>query len=479
MNNLQTERKAIYNTAAIFTDFGWIFREQPLVGYGIDALVETTKNGRPNAKFIALQIKGGEHNFHRKKECLTFYFKDSHYNYWSSINETLPLIIILEDPVSHNIYWKLFSAEESTRTSKHWKINISKSNILNVNSIETINQIIIDNTNVIPPIIEKSWLQQNTPLNEKIKFYLDKKKSELHLSIKLSNKTYKINFKYIPKSKNWNNTNEELESEDRFYFTFRNLRELIQSKINNSESDDELINLLKTIKSIIKDKGIEKVDEFLFDIINEKHNLPKFENFIEAFEHHMKLNKEDYVAKPLDQIVLFKTDNEVYEMDTYEGKTAQLKYLIEDRAYDEIYTMTNDYIWNEMYIDAGIEKSKFIPVMLNLWESYWEELFIDIKEQIGYTSHLEKQKDRSWRELNTFFKTYNDTCDIINLAYEIDEMRIYPLAVLTMMSIFNPEVCYGEYCELEFDFLNEWESICVNDDDMNSPIFHIRTSELY
>ena len=72
---------------------------------------------------------------------------------------------------------------------------------------------------------------------------------------------------------------------------------------------------------------------------------------------------------------------------------------------------------------------------------------------------------------------YNDAGDIIKLAWELDDSELYPLAVITMMNIFNPDACYQEYCELEFYNSDEWEDICVDEDEegnLNSPILFIR-----
>lgn len=82
MNQFRTERKAIYDTAKFFTEYGWIFREQPVVDLGVDALVETPINENGQIKIFALQIKGGESNFHRNKKSLSFYFSERHYHYW-------------------------------------------------------------------------------------------------------------------------------------------------------------------------------------------------------------------------------------------------------------------------------------------------------------------------------------------------------------------------------------------------------------
>ena len=125
---------------------------------------------------------------------------------------------------------------------------------------------------------------------------------------------------------------------------------------------------------------------------------------------------------------------------------------------------TNENIWGEIYTDAGIEKSKFIPIMQNEWERYWRKLYKRIEDEIGHTDHLDKSKDKSWRMLKSFIDLYNDTTNIIELAYDFDEMIIYPIAVITMLRIFDPEVCYNEYCELEFDAGDEWESISLDDE---------------
>jgi hypothetical protein len=66
MHHFQTERKAIYEVGSIFTKFNWIFKEQQTVDLGIDAYVETPIDNNGQVKMFALQIKGGDKNFHRK-----------------------------------------------------------------------------------------------------------------------------------------------------------------------------------------------------------------------------------------------------------------------------------------------------------------------------------------------------------------------------------------------------------------------------
>ncbi len=130
MLNSRTERKAIYTTAKFFTEIGWFFREQPILDFGIDAFVETGNNGRPSGCFIALQVKGGESNFHKSKEGLTFYFGETHRRYWQEVGKTFLVLIILQDPDDDNLYWMHIADENIIKTPKNWKVVIPYSNRL-------------------------------------------------------------------------------------------------------------------------------------------------------------------------------------------------------------------------------------------------------------------------------------------------------------------------------------------------------------
>ena len=71
MRDSNTERIGVFTTGLIFTKkLKWVFREQPIVDVGIDALVEEVKESNPTGKFIAVQIKTGSGNFHEKNDAL-------------------------------------------------------------------------------------------------------------------------------------------------------------------------------------------------------------------------------------------------------------------------------------------------------------------------------------------------------------------------------------------------------------------------
>lgn len=102
----------------------WIFRDQPLIDTGIDAIIEVVKEGNPTCRFIATQIKSGKGNFHEKEKSYTYYASDIHYNYWTKSN--LPVILIGYIHENSEAYWEVIDENNFIRTKKRWKIEISK-----------------------------------------------------------------------------------------------------------------------------------------------------------------------------------------------------------------------------------------------------------------------------------------------------------------------------------------------------------------
>lgn len=68
--------------------------------------------------------------------------------------------------------------------------------------------------------------------------------------------------------------------------------------------------------------------------------------------------------------------------------------------------------------------------------------------------------------------------ELPTLNFDLSEFPFPSIAVISMLKIFDSDVCYGEYCELEFDAGKEWESICLDDESLDAPIFHIRPYEI-
>jgi hypothetical protein len=99
----------------------WIFREQQKTDMGIDAHVEVCDNGQPSGRLIALQIKSGESWFKKKTdEGIVFRGSLKHLNYW--LAHSLPVIIILYNPLSEEVFWQAVLQKNITETPKAWKI---------------------------------------------------------------------------------------------------------------------------------------------------------------------------------------------------------------------------------------------------------------------------------------------------------------------------------------------------------------------
>lgn len=309
-------------------------------------------------------------------------------------------------------------------------------------------------------------------------------KNGLHVIIKFKNISKKINLKYKPKKSDWDYEKNELVSDHQYYYTLLDIRKYIFSftsrESSNIKKEKVLIKAVSDIENEIEFGGINTLTGFLFDWYNNKNKVPSYILFIEAIDYFLQSNgnkNAKYTVQTLGEIILFKTDSQAYIINTYEGKIDELKYFIETKAYSEIYTMTNQGIWSEIFLDSRIPKEEYIPVMQNLWEEFWDELYLSKNKSIGSTKHLDKSKDKSWRQFQVFTDSYNNVSDIIKYAYKLDYTTMYPIAVITMLNIYNQEVCYAEYCEYEFEY-GDWESVCVNDEDDLKPVFYIKKDEL-
>lgn len=293
-----------------------------------------------------------------------------------------------------------------------------------------------------------------------------------------------FSLKYYISPDQWDKEYSKCPWDDPYYFTLESLTEFLVKRYTENDFDNDISNVAKLklkIENILCD-NIENLAIYFFDLENAQHGIHSYDIFIEAFEKHSGLKKDSYHAKVVGYCIYFKTETGNFFMDTYEGRTTLLKAFIERKSYDEIYTETCLAIWNEIYVDGGIGKDKFVPRMLREWELYWDDLYDRINKRTGNTNHLNKSKEQSWRQFQLLSESYNDAVDIIRLAYEFDEYILYPIAVISMMHIFNTEVCYQEYCELEFDahYENEWDSICLNEDDegnIEGPILYIMEAE--
>jgi len=109
-------------------DLGWIFREQPILDFGIDAQVELAEDGNPTGKLIGLQIKTGPGNFRETSGGLIYYGQPAHLDYW--LGHSLPVILVAHLPESDESFWVHVTAQAVTHTKNAWRIVIPSANRL-------------------------------------------------------------------------------------------------------------------------------------------------------------------------------------------------------------------------------------------------------------------------------------------------------------------------------------------------------------
>jgi Domain of unknown function (DUF4365) len=127
------ERVGINAVEAIFLkDFEWLFREQPVSDFGIDAQVEIVEGGEVTGKLIGLQIKTGSSHFRKKGDGFVFYGEPRHLEYWT--RHSLPVFLILHDPDTGVTLWQKVERRLATETDHGWSIIVPSTNTLTVAS---------------------------------------------------------------------------------------------------------------------------------------------------------------------------------------------------------------------------------------------------------------------------------------------------------------------------------------------------------
>lgn len=125
MESPQTDRLGVAALEYFFSESGWLFREQTIHDYGIDAHIEIVNDHRPTGKLIAIQIKSGTSFFSEETEnSFVFRADDKHIAYW--VGHSMPVVVVIYNPETKNAYWKYISRGEIETTGKNWKTNIPK-----------------------------------------------------------------------------------------------------------------------------------------------------------------------------------------------------------------------------------------------------------------------------------------------------------------------------------------------------------------
>lgn len=128
-----TERAGVTAAQDAFGKIGWLFREQPLIDFGIDAQVEIVDNEGPAGRLIALQIKSGASYFtHKQGTNYKFYGRKQHLGYW--LRHCLPVFLVLHNPSDGMLLWQRIERHLVHETGEGWSIDVPEENILDARS---------------------------------------------------------------------------------------------------------------------------------------------------------------------------------------------------------------------------------------------------------------------------------------------------------------------------------------------------------
>ena len=121
----QTERLGVAATELFFAKKGWLFREQFVHDWGIDAHVEIVRKGLPTGELIALQIKTGPSYFKGEDDDNVPFVTDAkHIRYWTG--HSMPVVVVLYQPNTKQMYWQHITKETAISTGTRWKVLVPK-----------------------------------------------------------------------------------------------------------------------------------------------------------------------------------------------------------------------------------------------------------------------------------------------------------------------------------------------------------------
>lgn len=122
----QTGALGVTKTQLFFQAAGWLFREQPLEDYGIDAHVEIVEGGNVKGRLVALQIKSGDSWLRPIADGgWHFYPEKRHVNYWQ--NHSLPVAVVVWHQSTDTLFFREASPHTIQKTeSGGWKLHFSE-----------------------------------------------------------------------------------------------------------------------------------------------------------------------------------------------------------------------------------------------------------------------------------------------------------------------------------------------------------------
>jgi hypothetical protein len=121
-------------------DLDWVYREQPVEDYGIDAHLEVVENDETvTGQLIAVQVRSRERPFDRIEGGWIVRDSLEHLDYW--MGHVLPVILVVYDTHSERAYWQRVSRHTVVPTGSGFKIEVPESQPLDATARSALREI--------------------------------------------------------------------------------------------------------------------------------------------------------------------------------------------------------------------------------------------------------------------------------------------------------------------------------------------------
>lgn len=140
-------------------------------------------------------------------------------------------------------------------------------------------------------------------------------------------------------------------------------------------------------------------------------------------------------------------------MTTDRSMVSSLESMADNAQLEDLYVLTNEDYWLEVFEDISLDKTTFLPAMLREWQRYWRGKnhpwpFID--------------KDESWQGVVTFMQCFGEEINLFKLAQSIEESLLPMVCVAALQAISLDDRFLHEYVSQEFnDEENDWTEIAL------------------
>ncbi|MEV8388690.1 MULTISPECIES: DUF4365 domain-containing protein [unclassified Streptomyces] len=123
----------------VTTKLGWLFRSQDIADFGIDVQLEVVDGSPAEAtgRLLGVQVKSGASHFRVPTEAGWWFLCDAdHVSYW--LGHSLPVLVMLYEPATKQVYWQHVSDRTVVSTGKGAKIHVPKVQELTAESAQSL-----------------------------------------------------------------------------------------------------------------------------------------------------------------------------------------------------------------------------------------------------------------------------------------------------------------------------------------------------